>query len=137
MCLSVPVSLFLVASITALMVESARVPPGHPCPVATVWIGDVRRCLSPIPVVVPPVQAGWVAPHQHLERRMIADGWRNSVLHPLCFLNTKQIQPKWSFCELRFSLFLVPAVLCLLIVLLPFRATVAMQTACSLHFLGV
>lgn len=68
------------------------------------WMSGMGMCvgvwLSPIPVVIPPVQAGWVAPNQCLERRMMADGWRNSVLHSLCFLNTKQIWSKWSFCEL-------------------------------------
>lgn len=95
------------------MVVTARVPPGHLMPCHNVWDGEVCRCLTLIPVVMPPVQAAWVAPNQHLERRMMADGGRNSVLHPLNFLNTTQIWSKWSFCELRVSL---PAVLCLFMV---------------------
>lgn len=95
------------------MVVTARVPPGHLMPCHNVWDGEVCRCLTLIPVVMPPVQAAWVAPNQHLERRMMADGGRNSVLHPLSFLNTTQIWSKWSFCELRVSL---PAVLCLFMV---------------------
>lgn len=138
MWLSVPVFLFFVASITALSwLCQPECYQGIWCPVVNVWDGMcVGVWLIPIPVVIPPVQAGWVAPNQCLEKRMMADGWRNSVLHPLCFLNTKQIWSKWSFCELGVSLFLMPAVLYLLMVLLPFRETVAMQTACSMQFFG-
>lgn len=81
------------------MVVTARVPPGHLMPCHNVWDGEVCRCLTLTPVVMPPVQAAWVAPNQHLERRMMADGGRNSVLHPLNFLNTDLIQVEFLWTQ--------------------------------------
>lgn len=49
------------------------------------------------------------------------------------FLKHQADRSKWSFCVLWVSMFLMPAVLCLLMMLLPFRESVAMQTACSLE----
>lgn len=87
----------------------------HECHGKGTW---VRHWPFTILMVMPPVQAGRVAPNQCLERRIIADGCRNGTLHPLCFLNTKQVWSMRSFCVLGIWARLMPAVPDLLAVFL-------------------
>lgn len=150
MCLSVPTFLFMQRDCPVCIVTSItdlswsywlKCQQGiwcchHECRGKGMWAG---HWPLPILMVIPPVQAGRVAPNQCLERRIIADGCRNCMLHPLCFFNSKQIWSKRSFCVLGVWAWLMPAVPHLLVVFLLCLAqeggggSVAVQTACCLH----